>query len=88
MKTEATVQVTIELAPDVFLALMQAAKQSNISAEQLGAECISQSIETALRHRVLLERQEHIDEALLTIAEFLGALAAAPADVASLSLGK
>jgi hypothetical protein len=87
MKTESTVRLTIELPPNVFMALTQAATQSNISVDQLAADCISQSIETALRHRVLLDRQEHIDEALLTIAEFLGALSAAPFDIASPSLG-
>lgn len=77
LKTAVTVQLKIELPSGVFQALRQAAMQSRTSAEQLAADCVSQSFETALRHRVLIERQEEIDQALLTIAEFVGALASA-----------
>ena len=74
LKNEATVQLNIELPSAVFQALKQAAMQNKHSVEQLAADCVSQSFETTLRHRVLIERQEEIDKALLTIAEFVGTL--------------
>lgn len=54
--------------------LADAAAKLNISVERMAADCIAQSLETALRHRVLIDRQEQLDEALLILAEFVGGL--------------
>lgn len=75
MKHEATVQLKLVLSAVLFNTLERAAAQAHVAVEQLAADCIAQAIDTALRHRVLIERQEQIDEALLTIAEFVGTLA-------------
>jgi hypothetical protein len=80
VKREAAIQLKLVLPATLFNTLERAAAQAHISVEQLAADCIAQAIDTALRHRVLIERQEQIDEALLTIAEFVGALAAGNAD--------
>jgi hypothetical protein len=76
VKAEAMVSLQIELPSALFKTLTHAAAQTNVSVEQLAADCIAQACEAALRHRVLIERQEQIDEALLIISEYVAALTA------------
>ena len=83
---ETTLPLKIELPSSLFSALTRAAKQNNISVDQMAVDCIAQALETALRHRVLIDRQEELDEALLTIAEFVAKLSAVRfADISSLN---
>lgn len=81
MKTKNTIRLKIELPSDLHRALADAAGRLKFSTEQLAIDCIAQMMETALRHRVLVDRQEQIDEALLAIAEFVGTFAQPSTDV-------
>ncbi len=46
------------------------------SAEELAAECVAQHLEVAIRHRVLIERAERIDAAILDMAQTVDELGA------------
>jgi hypothetical protein len=56
----------------------KAAAEADITAEELISECVGQHCETALRHRVLIQRQNDVDEALLELARLVGRLSAGP----------
>lgn len=76
-------QVKLTLALDAALAarLSAAAAEQGWSAESLAAECVAQHLEVAIRHRVLIERAERIDAALLDMAEAVGELGAPSAGI-------
>jgi len=69
---------TIDLAADLAVAVTKAAAEADITAEEFISECIGQHCETALRHRVLIQRQNDVDEALLELARLVGRLSAGP----------
>jgi len=72
------IRFTVDLAADLTDAVTRAAAEANITAEALISECVSQHCETALRHRVLIQRQNDVDEALLELARLVGRLSAGP----------
>ena len=80
MSKPKTTRFTIDLAADLAVAVSEAAAANNITAEELIGDCIGQHCETALRHRVLIQRQNDVDEALLEIARLVGRLSAGPSE--------
>jgi hypothetical protein len=70
----------IELPSDVADLVTKAAAANNMTAGDVISECVSQSFETALRHRVLIQRQNDVDEALLELARLVGRLSAGPSE--------
>ncbi len=70
---------TIPVVIDADLAdkLTQAAQSLGLTREAFAADSLAQAVETALRHRVVLQRVESVDRAILELAEFLGELKAA-----------
>jgi len=85
MSRPKTTRFTINLVADLAEAVTRAAAAGNMPTEEFISECIAQQFETAMRHRVLINRQNDIDEALLEIARLIGRLSAgpgpAPADI-------
>jgi hypothetical protein len=78
MSNAKTMRFTIELTADLANAVAKAAGANEITVEEVIGECVSQSFETALRHRVLIQRQNDVDEALLELARLVGRLSAGP----------
>jgi hypothetical protein len=76
MSKPKTTRFTIDLAADLADAVTRGAAESTLTAEELISECVAQHWETALRHRVLLQRQNDVDEALLELARLVGRLSA------------
>jgi len=72
MSNAKTTRFTIELTADLANAVAKAAGANKITVEEAIGECVSQSFETALRHRVLIQRQNDVDEALLELARLVG----------------
>ncbi|GJE36070.1 MULTISPECIES: hypothetical protein [Methylobacterium] len=70
------VSFTIILAAPLASRLTAAAAEHGWSSESLAAECVAQRLEVAIRHRVLIERAERIDAALLDMAQAVGELGA------------
>lgn len=75
-----TTRFTIELTVDLANAVAKAAGANKITVEEAIGECVSQSFEVALRHRVLIQRQNDVDEALLELARLVGRLSARPSE--------
>ena len=73
-----TTRFTINLAADLAVAVTRAAVEADMMAEEFISECVGQHCETALRHRVLIQRQNDVDEALLELARLVGRLSAGP----------
>jgi hypothetical protein len=71
---------TIELTNDLAIAVAKAAEANKLTVEETIGECVSQSFETALRHRALIQRQDDVDEALLELARLVGRLSAGPGE--------
>jgi hypothetical protein len=69
---------TIELTADLANAVANAARAKKITVEEAIGECVTHSFETALRHRVLIQRQDDVDEAILELARLVGRLSAGP----------
>lgn len=63
---------TIELDTNLAGSLRTAATQRGWTPEGLIIDCVAQQLEIALRHRVLIERLEQVDQHLITLAEFIG----------------
>ena len=78
MSNAKTTRFTIELTADIANAVAKAAGANKITVEEAIGECVGQSFETALRHRVLIQRQDDVDEALLELARLVGRLSAGP----------
>jgi hypothetical protein len=78
MSKPKTTRFTIDLAADLAVAVSEAAAEADITAEEFISECVGQHCETALRHRVLIQRQNDVDEALLELARLVGRLSAGP----------
>jgi hypothetical protein len=76
MSKSKTTRFTIDLAADLAVAVTRAAIVAKLPPEELISECVSQHCETALRHRVLIQRQNDVDEALLELARLVGRLTA------------
>jgi hypothetical protein len=80
MSNPKTTRFTIELTADLANAVAKVAGENKITVEEAIGECVSQSVETALRHRVLIQRQNDVDEALLELARLVGRLSAGPSE--------
>ena len=80
MSKPKTTRFTIDLAADLAVAVSSAAAASGMTAEELIGDCVGQHCETALRHRVLIQRQNDVDEALLELARLVGRLSAGPGE--------
>ena len=78
MSKPKTTRFTIDLAADLASVVIRAATEANITADALISECVSRHCETALRHRVLIQRQNDVDGALLELARLVGRLSAGP----------
>jgi hypothetical protein len=78
MSKSKTTRFTIDLAADLAVAVTRAAAEADITAEAFISECVGQHCETALRHRILIQRQNDVDEALLELARLVGRLSAGP----------
>ncbi|XYD06880.1 hypothetical protein R1A27_17035 [Methylobacterium sp. NMS12] len=61
--------------------LRAAAAERGWTAESLAVECIVQHLEVAIRHRVLIERLEQVDGAILGMAQAVGELGAPSASI-------
>ncbi|MBE7198473.1 hypothetical protein G4G93_32635 [Methylobacterium sp. DB0501] len=74
-----TIDVTLSLTIPAALAasLRQEAAQRGWTPESLAVDCVAQHLEAALRHRVVLERMEQVDAALLQLAQTVGQIEAA-----------
>lgn len=70
------VALTITLPADVAGLLRKAASERGWTAEALAADCVAQSLEVAIRHRVVVERVDQVDSALLDLAKFLDVIKA------------
>lgn len=80
MTTAKTVRFNVEIAADLAAAITGAAKANNVAAEDIVNDCVRQQFETALRHRVLMQRQNNVDEALIELARLVGRLSAGPSE--------
>ena len=80
MTTVKTVRFNVEIAADLAAAITRAATANNVVAEDIVNDCVRQQFETALRHRVLMQRQNDVDEALIELARLVGRLSAGPAE--------
>ena len=80
MSSAKTTRFTIELTADLANAVAKAAGARKVTVEEAIGECVSQNFETALRHRVLIQRQNDVDEALLELARLVGRLSAGPGE--------
>jgi hypothetical protein len=75
-----TVRFNVEIAADLAAAIIGAAKANQVTAEDIVNDCVHQQFETALRHRVLMQRQNDVDEALMELARLVGRLSAGPGE--------
>lgn len=64
-------EFTITLDDALARVLIAAADEHATPPEALIAECVAQQLETALRHRVLIERSDAIDKHIIALAEFI-----------------
>jgi hypothetical protein len=75
-----TVRFSVEIGADLAAAIVFAAKANNVTAEDIVNDCVHQQLETALRHRVLMQRQNDVNEALIELARLVGRLSAGPGE--------
>ena len=71
-----TTRISIEVEADLAAKISKAAATAGITVDAMINECLTQQFETALRHRVLVQRQGDVDEALLELARLIGRLSA------------
>ena len=65
-------KLTLELDDALAQKLTVAAAERGWTPESLAADCVAQHLEIAVRHRVLVERFEAIDDSLAVLAQFVG----------------
>jgi hypothetical protein len=70
------VKLTVTLEATLADRLKAVATERGWSPESLASECVAQALEVAIRHRVLIERMEQIDGAILDMAQAVGDLGA------------
>lgn len=71
-----TKRLSIEVGADLAADISKAAATAGITLDAMITDCIAQHFEAALRHRVLVQRQGDVDEALLELARLVGRLSA------------
>lgn len=74
------VRFDVEIAADLAAAITKAATANNVAAEDIVNDCVRQQFETALRYRVLMQRQSDVDEALIELARLVGRLSVGPSE--------
>lgn len=72
-----TVSLPLDLAAD----LRRVAAERGWTSESLIADCVAQHLEVAIRHRVVLERLEQVDAAILEMAQAVGELGGPAASI-------
>ena len=70
------IKLTVTLDADLAARLSATAAEHGWSPESLAADCVAQALEVAIRHRVLIERMELVDAAILDMAQAVGDLGA------------
>lgn len=75
------VKLNITLEGDLAARLTKAASERGWSPESLVADCVAQVLEVAIRHRVLVERMEQVDAAILEMAQAVGELGGPAASI-------
>lgn len=75
------VKLTLTLEASLAARLSTAAAEQGWSAEDLATECVVQHLEVAIRHKVLIERLEQVDAAILDMAQTVGELGAPSAGI-------
>lgn len=75
------VKLTITLEAFLAARLSAAAAERGWSTADLAVECVVQHLEVAIRHRVLIERMEQVDSAILDMAQAVGELGAPSAGI-------
>ncbi|MBX9934746.1 MAG: hypothetical protein K2Y56_25085 [Methylobacterium sp.] len=75
------VKLSITLEADLAARLTTAASERGWSPESLVADCVAQVLEIAIRHRVLVERMEQVDAAILEMAQAVGELGGPAASI-------
>lgn len=73
-----TAHFKVEVTTEIADRITNAAAANNTTAGDVISECISQQLEQALRHRVLIQRQDDVDQAILELARLVGRLSAGP----------
>lgn len=66
------VEYKIQVDREFANRLQKASNMVKIPVEDLIIECIGQHLDLATRHRLLVERIEIVDQALVELAEFIG----------------
>ena len=67
---------TVSLTASLAAELRRSAAAHGWTPESLIGDCVAQHLEVALRHRVVLERLEQVDAAILEMAGAVGELGA------------
>jgi hypothetical protein len=80
MPVSPTTTQPAEIAADLATAITGAAKANKVAVDEIVNDCVRQQFETALRHRVLMQRQNDVDEALIELARLVGRLSAGPGE--------
>jgi hypothetical protein len=80
MSNPKKVHLEVEVTADVAALIANAAAKNNMTSSAVVGECISQQLEPGLRHRVLIQRQDDVDAAILELARLVGRLTAGPID--------
>ena len=78
MASDKSVRLEITLPADVAKRLETGARERGWTPESLAADCVAQSLELPIRYRVLLERLERVDTAMVDLATFVGEATAEP----------
>ena len=73
--------LTIELGADLAGRLAAEAKARGWTSESLAADCVAQHLELSIRHLVLIERLEEMDQHVIELAEFVAGGAPNAGDV-------
>ncbi|MBW4968321.1 hypothetical protein KZZ04_18480, partial [Pseudoalteromonas sp. CR1] len=66
------IELTVTLDAALAARLRAAAAERGWASESLAADCVAQALEVAIRHRVLIERMEQVDAAILDMAQAVG----------------
>jgi hypothetical protein len=69
--------LTVSLPEDLYETLSAAAAARGWAIDSLAVDAIKESLEGAIRYRVLVERMSTVDEAILDLAAVVGETAAA-----------
>jgi len=74
------VSFTVSLPATLATDLRKVSAERGWTPESLIGDCVAQHLEVAIRHRVVLERLEQVDAAILEMAQAVGELGASAED--------